>query len=101
MFSKILILSLFFACNIKKEKTLKVEKTSGAQIYSDRCLVCHGADGKLGLNGAKNLSLSLITVDEIKMQVTNGKGAMTPFKNILTPEEIEAVAVYSLSLRSK
>ena len=101
MFNKFLVLSLFFACNVKKEKTFKVEKTSGAQIYSDRCVVCHGADGNLGVSGAKNLSISKISVDEVKMQVTNGKGAMTPFKNILTPEEIEAVAEYSLSLRSK
>jgi mono/diheme cytochrome c family protein len=33
--------------------------------------------------------------------VTNGKGLMTPFKALLTPEEIQAVATYSLTLRQK
>jgi mono/diheme cytochrome c family protein len=41
------------------------------------------------------------SLDEIVHQVTNGKGAMAPYKNILTPEEIYAVSEYALSLSKK
>jgi mono/diheme cytochrome c family protein len=33
--------------------------------------------------------------------VTNGKGAMAPYKNLLTPEEIVAVSEYAVSMRKK
>jgi mono/diheme cytochrome c family protein len=33
-----------------------------------------------------------------KEQITNGKGLMTPYANILTPEEIDAVARFTMTL---
>lgn len=71
----------------------------GAAIFKKFCVACHGADGKLGLNGAKDLSQTTLSREECIQQITNGKGLMTPFREILNPREIEAVADYALTLK--
>lgn len=73
----------------------------GASIYKKYCVLCHGADGKLGLNGAKNLQASELPLAERINIITNGKGIMTPFGEILTPDEIKSVAQYTLKLQGK
>ena len=71
----------------------------GKLIYKQYCQLCHGADGKLALSGAKDLSISTIDMAERINQITNGKGLMTPYKDILSEEQIEAVAEYVGELR--
>ena len=71
----------------------------GKKTFETYCVLCHGADGKLGLNGSKDLTLSTITLEERINQVTNGKGTMTPFKGVLTEAEIKDVAEYAQSLK--
>ena len=71
----------------------------GQKIFRTYCITCHGLDGKLALNGAKDLSVSEVPLDERIAQITNGKNLMTPFKGILTEEEIQAVAEYTLTLK--
>lgn len=72
---------------------------AGQELYTQRCAACHGPDGKLGLNGAHDLSKSnLNTVGRVYM-VTNGLGKMPGFKDQLTDEQIRQVAEYSLTLR--
>lgn len=73
--------------------------TDGKKIYDTYCVACHGQDGKLQLNGAKDLSISELDRAEKINQVTNGKGLMTPYKGILSPEEIDAVVDYTFSLK--
>jgi cytochrome c6 len=72
---------------------------AGKKTFETYCVLCHGADGKLGLNGSKDLSISVRPIEERIAQVTNGKGLMTPFKDILTEAEIKAVAEYTLTLK--
>jgi cytochrome c6 len=72
---------------------------AGKKTFETYCILCHGSDGKLGLNGSKDLTISTITLPERITQVTNGKGVMTPFKDILTEDEIKAVAEYTVSLK--
>jgi|LakMenE18May11ns_1017448.scaffolds.fasta_scaffold9954464_6 mono/diheme cytochrome c family protein len=95
----------FFSCassEVKNEATTaSTIKVDGKMIYSERCVACHGKDGKLGFAGAKDLTKSVYKLNEIIHQVTNGKGAMTPFKNILSAEEILAVSEYTLMLKNK
>jgi mono/diheme cytochrome c family protein len=55
----------------------------------------------MGFGGAKDLTASTLSIDQIVNQVTNGKGAMAPYKNLLTPEEIVAVSEYAVSMRKK
>lgn len=70
----------------------------GQAIFRQYCVVCHGADGKLGLNGAKDLTVSILTLEERTNIIANGKKLMTPFNEILSPEEIKAVAKYTQTL---
>lgn len=75
------------------------EKPDGQKIYRTYCITCHGMDGKLELNGAKDLSISELPLEERITQVTEGKNLMTPFKGILTEEQIQAVSEYTLTLK--
>ena len=74
-------------------------KPDGSAVFRKYCVTCHGADGKLGLNGAKDLSQSLLTPHERVQMVTKGKGLMTPFQEILSPEEIQAVADFTMTMK--
>lgn len=73
----------------------------GMAVFRQQCVTCHGADGKLGLNGAKDLSASLLSKDERIQVITHGRNLMQPFEKILSPEEIQAVAEYTLSLKTQ
>jgi len=72
---------------------------AGAQVYNQYCRVCHGPDGKLGLNGAKDLTTCKLTEAERIIQVTEGKNAMTPYKSVLSPDEIKSVVAYTFTLK--
>lgn len=80
----------------KQEKTMP----DGMAIFRQYCVACHGADGKLGLNGAKDLSQSTLTLEQRITQVTNGKNMMAPYSGILSPEAIKAVAEYTQTLKT-
>ncbi len=71
---------------------------SGATIFIKNCKICHGADGRLGLNGAKDLSQSPLSISERINIIANGKNLMTPFGQILSRQEIELVATFTLEL---
>jgi len=66
---------------------------SGAQIFQQACLPCHGADGKGGhgggapLNKVSDLTLVMQTVKE-------GRKSMPPFGAALSAEQIQAVSAY-------
>jgi mono/diheme cytochrome c family protein len=65
--------------------------TSGAQIFQQACLPCHGADGRGGhgggapLNKVSDLALVMQTVKE-------GRKNMPPFGAALSEEQIQAVS---------
>jgi mono/diheme cytochrome c family protein len=82
--------------------SLQTETSSikeGEVIYTSLCVVCHGPDGKLMLNGAKDLSVSKLSDEEIITMVKNGKGLMTPFKDQLDEKQLQSVMLYVKSLR--
>jgi len=89
-----IIAVICIACAEKKQT-----KLDGAAIFRKNCVLCHGIDGKLGTNGAKDLTKTSFTLAERKYLITNGKNVMTPFKGVLTVEEIDAVARYTLKLQ--
>ncbi|NND08858.1 MAG: cytochrome c [Saprospiraceae bacterium] len=74
---------------------------NGDKIFKTYCITCHGLDGKLALNGAKDLSVSELTMEERIEQITKGKGLMTPYESILSKEEIMAVAEYTAALKKE
>ena len=73
------------------EKTVTL---SGKEIFEQKCTLCHGADGKLGQAGAKDLSVTQLPHAGIVEIITNGKNTMAAYKEALSAEQIEAVASY-------
>lgn len=71
----------------------------GMAVFRQKCVTCHGADGTLGLNGAKNLGESTLTLEERINIITHGKKLMTPFGTVLSEEEIRAVAEYTQTFK--
>jgi mono/diheme cytochrome c family protein len=71
----------------------------GKETFEEKCVVCHGNDGRLGISGAKILPDTKLQMDGIIKQIQNGKKAMPSFKQVLTEEQITAVAKYVLTLK--
>lgn len=101
-FFTVAVFLLFSGCS-DTERPNPMPKSSdlGAEIFRKHCVLCHGSDGKLGLNGANDLSVSTMTESDRKNQINVGKGAMPPFEKLLSPQEIEAVAHFTLSLNKQ
>lgn len=70
----------------------------GEQIYKIYCVNCHGIQGNMGASGAHDLSASQLPLNDRIAVITNGRNAMTPFKSLLSKQQIKAVAEYTLSL---
>jgi cytochrome c6 len=81
-----------------KNTTGTSTKPDAVYLFRKHCTLCHGADGKLGLNGAKDLTVSQRPLAERIELIKQGKNLMPSFEKTLTPVEIEAVARYTLSL---
>lgn len=90
-----------FACGGTKNFSSDKEFALGKEKYKIFCVTCHGIDGKLGINGSTDLTKSISGLKSRIKTIKEGKGLMTPFKSILSAEEIEAVAKYSIYLRKK
>ncbi len=71
----------------------------GKKIYKQYCIACHGLYGDMGASGAFNLTTSTLSVEEKVTVITNGRNAMTPFKDLLSEAEIKAVAEYTQELK--
>ncbi len=74
---------------------------TGEQLFRMNCTLCHGSNGKLGFNGAKDLTASTLTKGEMIIRVRDGKGTMQPYKNVFTAKEIEAVVDHVRALGKK
>lgn len=93
-----------FACG-SEEKSPSEKPTAsapkkavdGKKVWKTYCVACHGLYGDMEVNGAKNLNLSTLPVAERINIITNGKNVMTPFKDVLSAEQIEAVAKFTVS----
>ena len=72
---------------------------AGEALFAQNCALCHGANGKLGLNGAHDLTKSNLNAAGRTYMVVNGLGKMPAFKGQLTDEQIAQVVAYSLTLR--
>ena len=68
---------------------------SGAQLFKSNCESCHGPNGAGGHVGP-DLQKSSVAENlvQVEKQVRNGGGAMPPFSDVLSDEEIDTVAQY-------
>jgi quinohemoprotein ethanol dehydrogenase len=69
---------------------------SGAQLYQQTCVPCHGTDGKGGHGGGAPLDKST-DLAAVMLTVREGRKNMPPFGAALTPEQIRAVSAYIVS----
>lgn len=94
----VLILLSFYlwACSAPEKKQ---ETVSGIEIYKSRCVTCHGTDGKMGMNGAKELPSSPLDASQRIEVVTYGRKIMPGFKELLSKEEIKAVVDFTMTLK--
>ncbi len=81
----ILIILLNYTSTLNADETHKL----GENIFYNKqaCVNCHILNAA---DGGQNQ----LTKDHVVNIVTNGYGVMPAYKNILTKEEIEAVAIY-------
>lgn len=83
------------------DRNKEVALKNGKVIFTQVCAACHGQDGKLGVGGAKDLSQSTLKHEDVILMVAKGKGLMQPYEDVLSEQEIEAVASYTEGLRTK
>ncbi len=77
---------------IPKDNTVVASSTDGKTLYEATCVTCHGADGKLGLAGAKDLTASEMDAEAIKDIILNGKNLMPAAQ--VNAEQATAIAEY-------
>jgi len=77
----------------------EISSINAKKLYKMNCGICHGFKGNMMINGAKDLTISKISLQESVAQVYFGKGLMTPFKGVLKDAEIVAVSTYVETLR--
>lgn len=72
---------------------------SGQLLFQRNCVRCHGQNGRLGANGAHDLTKSNLNAFGRTYLVANGLGKMPAFQKTLTAAQIELVVAYSLTLK--
>ena len=101
-FIKIILVLFFLIFSISALADSKMDL--GLEVYNNKaqCGVCHAlqAAGSAGDIGP-NFDQLTPTISQIISAVTNGIGVMPPWEDILTDEEIEAVAYYVFNSTNK
>ena len=76
--------------------------TDGKTIFTTNCASCHTlADAGTSGNVGPNLDQAKPPKSLVVNRVTNGQGAMPPFKDKLDDQQIQAVADYVSSVAGK
>ncbi len=78
----------------------KITDKNGQKIYEKKCARCHGADGKLGMAGAADISTTQLDTTAIANVILVGKGNMKKIDG-LTDEQAKSVAVYVKTMLPK
>ena len=66
------LLILIIACAGKEKSNPYGAAPDGEALYKKYCVLCHGVDGKLGLNGSKDITVTALTLDEISGVLAQG-----------------------------
>jgi mono/diheme cytochrome c family protein len=73
------------------------EASLGQSVYEDNCARCHGPDGEGGVGpqlGDGAVAENYPDIEDQLVVIREGRNGMPAWDDSLTPEEIEAVAVY-------
>ncbi len=97
------LLILLFACGGSETTpaatATEISDAEAQRLYTMKCGLCHGSDGKLMLSGAPDLSTSRLELNERIAIITYGKGKMPPQKDVLSADEIRGIARYIETFR--
>ena len=97
-----LVAFVFSLCFETCSEEPKTQAPVDAQaLFIKRCATCHGSEGNLQMSGAKKLTVSQLSADEIKNQIIHGKAGMPPFESMLTVQEIDALTAYCMKLSGR
>jgi mono/diheme cytochrome c family protein len=76
-----------------------------AALYKQKCVACHGADGKATATGQKmgardfdSAEVKKMSDDDLASAIGNGKGKMPGYAKSLKPEQIKDLVAYTRSL---
>jgi mono/diheme cytochrome c family protein len=95
----LLIATFLFACS--SVNSGNSDGNPGKEVYRTYCVACHGADGKLKLNEAPDLTRSKMTLEERINNINKGGSMMPAFAEVISEEQIQAVAVYLDELKEQ
>ncbi len=93
---------------ITTPRTAPEAAATGAQLYAQQCVKCHGKDGrakgiKAKLSGARNLAEAdwqeRVTDERIFNVISNGKGRMPAFGKKLSEAEVDLLVQHVRSLK--
>lgn len=104
--SLLMIIAAYGLAEINKKQRMEkgvenaVATANGHDIFMANCASCHGEDGKLGLSGAKDLSVSVLDLNSKMEIIKNGKSPMPGYTGILTEDQIKAVTDFTETLKN-
>lgn len=87
------------------EPDVEIKKnTEGERVFNSNCEKCHGTDGKTTENDVKDLSISVLSMDErieviSSAQIIGSRLHAPRFVEVLTEQDIKNVAEYIESFR--
>lgn len=94
------ILAFVWACTGNEQSENESTAKPGVEaLFKTHCAICHGADGRKGMSGAGILPDSELDLDARIAVIKNGKGNMMAYRGLLTDDQIEALAVYTTTLK--
>ncbi len=95
----VIVSGLLFGCG--SVSSSNSDGNPGKEVYKTYCVACHGADGKLKLNEAPDLTFSKMTLEERLENIRKGGSMMPAFAEVLSEEQIQAVAAYLEELKNQ
>jgi cytochrome c6 len=102
----LILVAIALVTTLFASPAMAADVDNGGKVFSANCAACHMGGGNM-VNPEKTLKKETLSqyamnsLDAIKTQVTNGKGAMPAFGSRLTAAEIEDVATYVLAQSEK
>jgi mono/diheme cytochrome c family protein len=80
--------------SVSESGAVNPEMIDGKKLFNIHCAACHKYNGTGGISGAKDLTSSSLSDEEMKKIISNGAGDMMPFKDVISSEEIDAVIAH-------
>jgi mono/diheme cytochrome c family protein len=93
------IIGAYGLAEVNKKQQTKVDNSAmaGSEIYAKNCVSCHGEDGRKGFSGASDLSKSVLSADEAKAVISNGRNGMPAIK--MEAVQLDSVTAYIQQLK--